>query len=251
MKKPYLLAIIILMITQAAYALHPLNTDDTGTEGKGRWKLQVHGKWEHNEADGVVEDASKTKASVTVGVAENIDIEVGQPYKFKRKDDNGAESKTNGLADTEIEMKWRFYERNRLSFALLPSLTFPAGNDEKGLGAGKVTSGLFLLATRELNPWAFHVNVGYVRNANTADDRTDIWHLSAATEYKVAKGFVIVGETGIQSNEEKASGIYPVYATAGVRFYVVKNIKLDLGLRIGLSKAEPDYTVLPGITFKF
>ena len=252
MNRRSLLAVVItLMIAPGAYALHPLNTDDTGTEGKGRWKLQVLDNLEHNKADGIVAAASKIKTSVTVGVAENIDIEAGQPYKFKREDDNGTVSKTNGIADTAMELKWRFYERNRLSFALRPSLTLPAASDEKGLGTGKVTYGLFLLATRKLEPWAFHVNAGYVGNANTAGDRTDIWNLSAAAEYEVAKGFVMAGEAGIHSNADKASSIHPVYTTAGVRYYLVKNIKLDLGLRIGLNKAEPDYTMLPGITFKF
>ena len=250
-KRSLLTVIVMLMSAPGAYALHPLSTDDTGTEGKGRWKLQVTDKWEHDKTDGIVESASKIKASITVGVTENIDIEVGQPYKFKREDDNGSVSKAGGIADTELELKWRFYERNRLSFALQPSLTLPAGDDEKGLGAGKVTSRLFLLATREFEPWALHVNAGYERNANMADDRTDIWYLSTAAEYKVAKGVVLAGETGIHTNEGKASSIHPVYATAAVLYYPVKNIKLGLGLMIGLNKVESDYTVLPGITFKF
>ena len=251
-KKQFLLVVIIaLLLAPGAYALHPLNTDDTGTEGKGRWKAEVLGKCTHNEADGIVKAVSQIKAVVTIGVAENIDIEAGQPYKFKRTDDNGAVSKTNGIADTAIELKWRFYERNRLSFALRPMLTFPAGNAEKGSSTGKVTSGLFLLATKGLDQWAFHANAGYMRNANTADDRTDIWNLSAAAEYKIAQGLKVAGEAGIYSNNDKASGIQPVYTTAAVLYYPVKNIRLDLGLRIGLNKAEPDYTVLPGIAFKF
>jgi len=251
-KKQFFLAVIVtLLLAPGAYALHPLNTDDTGTEGQGRWKAEVLGKWAHNEINGTVKTASQIKTAITAGITDNIDIEVGQPYKFKREDDNGAVSKVDGIADTEIELKWRFYDRNRLSFALRPALTLPAGDDGKGLGTGKLTYKLFLLATKELEQWAFHVNAGYGKNANTADDRTDIWNFSAAAEYEIAQGFKVAGEAGIYSNNEKASGIQPVYTTAAVLYYPVKHIRLDLGLRLGLNKAEPDYTVIPGIAFKF
>ena len=251
MKKVFLFAFIIMLMHVPAYAFHPLNTDDTGTAGKGHGKVQLLGKFAHNEANDVVESSSKIKASFTYGVAENIDIEVGQPYKFKKEDYNGVVTKTDGIADAEIELKWRFYEHEHLSFALRPSLTLPSGDSDKGLGAGKVTYGLFLLATKEIDQWAFHFNAGYERTANKADDRPNIRHLSAAAEHELGKGFVLAAEIGTHSNEEKASNLYPVYTTAAVLYSPVKNIKFDLGVRLGLNRAEPDYTILPGITVKF
>ena len=250
-KRSLFAAIIALMLAQGAYAFHPLNTDDTGTMGKGNCKSMLTGKYEHNEEAGMVEAVSKIKASVTVGAAGNIDIEVGQPYKFKKEDDNGAATKTNGIADTEVEMKWRFYERGTFSLAVRPSLTLATGSEDKGLGAGKATYGLFLLATKQLEQWAFHVNAGYERLTDEGDERPDIWHYSSAAEYEAGKGFVLIGEAGIHSNEDQTSLIHPVYTTLGLLYKPAMNIKLGLGLRLPLNRAEPDYTLLTGITVYF
>ena len=64
----------------------------------------------------------------------------------------------------------RFYEHADLSLAIKPGLTLPTGDDEKGLGTGKATYRLFFIASQEMDPWAFHLNLGYIRNENTLEE---------------------------------------------------------------------------------
>jgi hypothetical protein len=252
MKQRLLLAALItLMCVSTASAFHPLVTDDTGTEGKGNWKVKINGKYEHDNEGGQEASTTKITTSILYGVTDTVDIEIGQPYKFKREKSNGIVSKSDGLSDTEFELKWRFYERDNLSFALRPSLTLPTGDDKKGLGNGKATYALFLLSTKEIEPWAVHFNVGYERNENRADERLDLWHLSAAAEYEAVKGFKLVGELGIDRNADKASNTHPAYTTVGIIYTLAKNIKVDLGVRLGLNKVTPDYAILPGIKINF
>src|SRR5574341_382428 len=61
----------------------------------------------------------------------------------------------------------------------------PSGDEEKGLGNGKPSYGAFLITTKEAGPWAFHFNVGYVRNeyklqADEDANRKDIWQIGRA-----------------------------------------------------------------------
>ncbi|HUN55298.1 MAG TPA: transporter [Smithella sp.] len=64
--------------------------------------------------------------------------------------------------------------------AFKPGISFPTGDDKRGLGAGALGGHLYLIASQELGPWAFHGNLGYIRNENTIDERKDIWHASFA-----------------------------------------------------------------------
>jgi|GEM_PF-5264623 len=53
------------------------------------------------------------------------------PYQFLEE--------TDGISDISLELKYRFYEKGGLSFALKPRISFPTGDEDKGLGAGETT----------------------------------------------------------------------------------------------------------------
>ena len=255
MKQRLLLTVIFSLIVVAqgggAYAFHPLITDDTSTYPKGHWKAKLTGSYEHDDNESRLISAAKITPALVYGIADTMDIDVGQPYRFTRIEANDRVSENDGIADTEIRLKWRFYDRDGLSFALRPSLTLPIGDEKKGLGKGKATGALFLFATRRMAPLAVHFNMGYERNENKIDARVDLYHVSAAAEYEAAQGFSLVGEVGIDRNIDKYSNTPPAYTTVGVIYLPAKNIILDLGLRVGLNEVAPDYAILPGIVIKF
>ncbi len=251
---PLLTVIFSLVIVMAqpagAHAFHPLITDDTGTYPEGHWKFKLVGKYEHDETETQKLSSTKITLALVYGITDKMDIDIGQPYAFKRKVANEA-TEHAGITDTEIRLKWRFYDRDGLSFALRPSLTLPVGDETKVLGTGKATGALFLFVTKRVAPFAFHFNVGYERNENKIDARLDLYHFSAAAEYEAAKGVSLVGEVGIDRNIDKSSNTPPAYTTVGVIYSPAKKIILDLGLRVGLNKVAPDYAILPGIVIKF
>jgi hypothetical protein len=255
MKQRLLLTVIFSLVVVAqggaAHAFHPLITDDTSTYPKGRWKAKLVGSYEHDDNERRELSVTKITPALVYGITDTMDIDVGQPYRFTRKVANGLVTESDGIADTEIRLKWRFYDRDGLSFALRPSLTLPTGDEKKGLGKGKATGTLFLFATKKIAPLAVHFNMGYERNENKADARVDLYHFSAAAEYEAVKGFKLVGEVGIDRNIDKSSNTHPVYTTVGVIYLPAKNIVLDLGLRVGLNEVAPDYAILPGIVIKF
>lgn len=252
MKKAIIAITIILMAhAQGAQAFFPLKTDDTGTEGTDKGKIKITGSYEHDDSAGQEKSTTKPKAALTYGLSDTVDIGIGQPYKIKRKKITGQVSKSDGIADTEVELKWRCYEQNNLSLALKPSLTLPTGDETKGLGTGRVTAALFLLGTVEAKPWAFHFNAGYEHNENRLTERVALWHLSTAAEYALKKGFRLAGEVGIDRNTDESSSTHPAYSTAGFIYTLAENVNIRLGLRWGLNRTAPDYTVLPGIEMKF
>jgi hypothetical protein len=240
-----------LFLVTDAYAAHPLITDDTGTAGKGNFELEIGAEYGHEDEDGVTDNSTEIVPVITYGIADNLDIELCFPYQYLKTKDAETTITEDGISDVEIDLKWRFYEKDGLSFALRPLISLPTGDEERGLGAGRATYSLLLFATKEIKPWAFDLNLGYKRNENKVDERRDIWHASLASRLEVVKDLAAVADIGVETNPDKNSDAHPAFILGGIIYSTSKNFELDFGVKGGLNKPEADYSILTGITFRF
>lgn len=236
----------------AAWAAHPLITDDAGTLGKGNFQLELNGQYDHEEEDGITAKESQIAAALSYGITDDIDLIVGIPFLWTKEESSLFDSSESGFSDTSLDVKLRFYEKDGLSFAVKPGLSVPTGDDEKGLGAGKVGYHLYLIGTKEAGPWTFMANLGYIRNETDADAvEKNIWHVSAAAAYALNERWKIVTNLGAERNSDTDGNNDPVYALAGVIYSPTEDIDLDLGMKTGLTSSETDWSLMAGTTFRF
>ena len=245
-----------LIIPAASQAAHPLITDDTGTQGKGNFQLELNSQYDSDkeDADGVSvkTTAGQVAAILSYGIVKNVDLVLSLPYQWgKTEEDNTTAYDEKGFSDTVLEVKWRFLEKDGFSLALKPGIRFPTGNDEQGLGAGKVGGHLFLIGTKELGSWAFHTNLAYIRNENKADEQKNIWHASLATTWEVVKDLKLVANIGAERNTDDNATNDPAFLIGGVIYSVMENFDLDCGVKYGLTSSEPDFSLMAGITIRF
>ncbi len=245
-----------LFASTPSWAMHPLITDDTGTQGKGKFQLEKNGQYDYEKEtiSGVrVEEKSALGNTIlTYGIIENVDLILNVPYMWIKVRENGiVTTNAKGFSDATFETKWRFFDKDNLSLALKPGLIIPIGDHEKGLGAGKVGYTAFLIATKEIEPWAFHANLGYKRNESTEDLRSDIWHASVAVVRTLTKSLKLVADIGMETNQEKELTTDPAFILAGAVYSIKEHVDLDLGVKYGLTKPETNYSVLAGITVRF
>lgn len=247
----------VFMVTFVAFfagpasAAIPLITDDTGTQGKGKFQLELFGEYGHNKEEIVTNNNSDFSATLTYGIIDPVDIILTVPYQSWRTDDSASVARGDGISDLAIETKWRFYEKEGFSFALKPGFTIPTGDEEKDLGNGKITYYLFVIASKEMNPWAFHINLAYIRNENREDDRKDIWHASLASTVDVTKNLKLAGDVGVETDPESLSTTPPVYILGGLIYSLRENFDIGLGLKAGLTKPEKAIAVRGGVTWRF
>lgn len=245
----------ILFTFQISFAAHPLITDDTGTQGKGKFHVELNGEFGLERESGMKEETFEISSLLTYGLLDNLDIVLGVPYqsiKTREKGEEGWERRrASGFSDISLEAKWRFYDIEGFSLALKQGITLPTGNERKGLGTGRVAYRFHLIVTKEIGPWAFHGNLGYSRNENEVNERKNLWHTSLAAEVKVVKDLKIVGNIGIQRNPEKESKRHPAFFLGGVIYSIAETIDVDFGVKIGLNKPETDYTLMVGMAFRF
>ena len=259
----------LLSPSALGWAAHPFLTDDTGTQGAGNWQLELQA--ERNQLDrtadagaGPVEQSRRITIFtpvLTYGLLENLDVALGLNHAKHRTTDNGVVvAETDGMADSIVDIKWRFYESGALSLAVKPSVLLPTGDENRGLGTGEPSWGVNFIATYDAKPWSFSGNVAYshVRyklQQDADENRADLWRVSGGLAYAVRDDWRLVGEVGVRTNQAKNDTYLPgtngQFAMLGAIYSPTGKIDLDVGLRKHLNNAELDWTILVGATFRW
>lgn len=244
----------------ASFAAHPLITDDTGTQGKGKFQIEINSEFsrEKETIDGIriKETGGELAAILSYGITDNADFVIGLPYVWTKTKSDGEKDSESGISDVSLELKLRLFEKDGLSLALKPGITLPTGDENKGLGNGRVSYGLTFITTKEIEPWVFHLNLGYTNNEYKLDadkdaNRKGIWHISLASEVEVVKDIKVVANIGAERNPDKSSNTHPAFILGGLIYSITDNFDIDFGIKGGLNKPETDLTFLVGIALRF
>jgi len=244
-KRKHLIFILILFLSRVIVAGHPLRTDDTGTIGKQSLQLELTPEiWKYTD-----DHYFFVPFTSTYGMVENVDIVLTILYSSLYI--SGFKSSLSGVNDVGLEVKWRLAQFEKLSFALKPGLILPVGDYRKALGTGKLGYSLFLIADQDLSTLLLHLNIGYIRNENRLQERTNLWLISIAAEIPVAKSLSLVAEVGASTNNQKTADGHPVFVLAGAIYSIANGIDIDIGLQKGVNKHETDLAILTGLTVVF
>lgn len=256
---PILATLLCLaLLAPPAFAIQPLVTDDAGTEGKGGMLLEFSNElsWDRQTVEGekVRARGNQTAFTFSYGLLDNLDLIFGVPYLHTRAKVAGEVEDEDGPGDLALEVKWRFYEGPLGAFALKPALTFPTGDEHKGLGSGEVSYGLTFIATKEFDPIDLHLNLGYAHqryklSEDRFENRRHIYSASLAAVRALTPDLDLVADIGIESHESKNSDLHPAFGLAGLVYSLADNIDLDCGFKFGLSRPEADYALLVGLTW--
>jgi len=250
-----------LAVPATAHAAHPLVSDDAGTLGASVIQLELGaaGARDRSQAEGVRsrEEASLLVAVFGWGLRDDLDLVVGLPLAWSRSTLDGSGTSTvSGMGDLLLEAKWRFLEAGNLGLALKAGLALPTGDVNRGLGTGRPSFCVALLATRSLGPVTLTLNAAfahdeYARTEDRQGARPDHWHASAALESEVTDGLRLVANLGLETSTDRADHTPPVFALGGVISSVTDRFDVDVGVRVGLTSPEPDLVLLAGLAARF
>ena len=233
----------LLMCLHSAFAAHPLATDDTGTQDAGNQQFEANTDWtRRNGVAGHVADFT-----YTYGLLSNVDVFSDLPVTA---------TSPSGVNDASLGAKWRFYERGATSFAIKPVLLLPTGNQNVGLGTGRSSAAMTLIASIDRAPWAFHGNLGFAVNryalaVDQQENRRLLWRASVAATYNLTQQWRFAADIGIARNQDVGSTINPAYFLTGVIYSPNQNVDLDAGIKFGLNNAEVNRQCGVGLTLRF
>jgi Putative MetA-pathway of phenol degradation len=264
-----LCSVVLVVASEASRAAHPFVTDDAATQRAGKWQLELLAAHDRHDrvadpGEGPVQQRSRTTTFnpvLTYGLLEKLDVALSLNYiRYKISENGPTTDAASGLSDSALEMKWRFYEQGPFSLALKPGLLLPTGDENRGLGTGRTSWNVNLIADYEVERWVLIANVAYARaNFKLPEDeaayRRNLWRVSGGIEYVVLKEMRLVGELGIRTNAARNNPFFPgrtsQFAMLGVIYSPSDKIDLDIGLRKALNRAEADTTILVGATLRW
>lgn len=215
----------------AAHAAHPLLTEDTGTQGKGGWQLEMNVERQHDSGT----RATQWGSTLSYGYAETVDLQVGLPYLAGE-----------GKGDLALDVKWRFWQRDVLSLGLKPGITLPTGREERGLGTGRATVGSLLIFSYEPESWSFHTHAGYRHNRNNIRQHESLKQVSGSIWLKPTAKLKLVSDL---SYDESAGTTLRQYVL-GFIYSVTKDFDIDAGVRRGNAPAV-DRALMAGVTLRW
>ena len=252
MQFPSATILVAMLLPLPLFAAHPLITEDTGTQGKGNFQLELTSEHAYEEEDGTRETTVRTNAVLSYGLRDNADVILTLPHRrISSEAADGSRTVKQGTADIGLDLKWRFYEQENLSFALKPGLTTPTGDETKNLGTGKSTRSLFLVTSYDAAPWEYHLHLGYIHNRNVLGQHESQRHISVAAGRKVSDKLKLAVDYGTDTPTSQASSLNTEFFILGAIYSVRKNLDLDFGAKWGLTPPEADFTWLAGVTFRF
>lgn len=163
MKGTFVFSLLMSLLAGSVCAMHPLITEDAGFLGRGT--RQVETGFEHvRPRAGGNEYSRALGVELAYGVSDSADLLVGVPWQMMR---SGGASES-GHGDMTAEVKFRAAEAAGWTLAFKPGFSLATGDEERGLGAGRAGYWLNLVLSRSAGPMQYHLNAGWLRNANSA-----------------------------------------------------------------------------------
>jgi hypothetical protein len=238
----------LAIATSAAYAGHPMLSEDTGTQGRGNAELELGYAWSRVNATSIF----LFQPQLSYGTSSTFDFIIQPSWTSVAapRSDGETSGREKGLGDTNLDFKWRFYGMAPWSLGVRAGLDVPTAHGHLGLPAHKVAPHGLLVLTADFTPVTLDANLGYSRVPDYLGARPDLLHFSAAATYAANERLFFVLDAAIDSNPDSRQSTPPAVALLGLIYTARPGLDLDVGYRGRLNGAAPIRQWLLGITYR-
>ncbi|MBV8585828.1 MAG: transporter, partial [Verrucomicrobia bacterium] len=212
-----MLLIWSLMFANVVRAGPPFVTDDADTTPVGGWEINLPFTLQRTPG---TTDMQTPLFDLNYGLP-NIQLEFDVPVAVVQ-DDRG---KAAGLGDILLGIKWRFFEDKHSHFQLAtyPQVYAPTGDAKRGLGSGRPTYELPLLAGKGWDKWTLYSGTEYWVQA--APGQKNYWSMGAVLQRDITDRLNLGVE--LFGNTQKQSGARPDVAfNIGGSFRLTEHLNL-------------------------
>jgi len=190
------LCFVIPFVPFSSLAGPPFRTDDPEPVEYKHWEIYFASQYS-NDRNGV--SATAPHAEINYGVAPNFQLHLIVPMEYVKP---AGQPSHYGYGDTELGLKWRFYECEEAKFMVgtFPIVEIPTGDQSMGLGNGDAQVFLPLWLQKGWGPWQTYGGGGYWINPGTGHQ--DFWFLGWQIQREINKNLTLGGEVFHQSASE-------------------------------------------------
>lgn len=234
---------VLSVHVSAAFAGHPMLSEDTGTQGRGNAELELGYEWD--ELSGMA--SLLFQPQLSVGASSTVDLIVQPSWLVTDVEPQG---RVHAFGDTNLDVKWRFYGSAPWSLGIRGGLEVPTAGEGLGLPHHKVAPHAILVATGDYKPFSFDANLGMARLPADAGERADLYHVSVAGLYEQSERVFFIVDTAVDSNPSTTGRNYLKAALVGVIFTAYAGLDIDVGYRTRLDPGGVVHQWLVGFTFR-
>jgi opacity protein-like surface antigen len=233
-----------LAIAGAAQAAHPLQTEDTGTQGVGNVEFENGLSWSRTSGA----RAFAYQPQISCGLTPTFDLIV-QPSWLSIRDEDSTIAQ--GFGDTNLDGKWRFFGDAPLSFAVRAGVTLATSQRQLGIPHGKVATHAELVATFDATPLTVHGNLGLTQNPGGSGERRSVGRVSGALMWAASEKLVLTVDGGAEANSDQTRSSWPATLLAGAIYTIRPGMDVDIGYQSSLRTSLTMREWLVGITYRF
>ena len=238
-----MVAVVVLGSGGWAWAGRPLTVDDADPADSG---------WVEVEAGvAYAKDASTYHGDLplglSVGAGGGWEFGVGAGGQWEKAE---GDSETD-FSDVGLGAKWRIVEAcdGALRLAVIPSVTLPVADEDKGLGSGETDYDLtWAVSFSPSEVVGLHGNAGYAWIGE--DGAGDVVHYGVVMDYAWTERVQGVAELFVE-DERQAGTDTLVMVNAGLRWTASDSLVLDVAGGVPVDGRGPDFTATAGLTFAF
>jgi hypothetical protein len=132
---------------------------DTRLPDKGRVQVTFWGGYWETGFTSVDLEETSAYLDITYGISDNWSVALSPSYYSWSFEPGPSDS---GISDTTLMTTYRFMDEDKSGFdmAVQGNLYIPTGDADKGLGSDRYSSGVTLLASRQIGPFIGVANLG-------------------------------------------------------------------------------------------
>jgi hypothetical protein len=189
--------LVSVIVAAAAEGGPPFVTDDPETPPFHGWEINIPLSLEQETGTSVIE---APVLDINYGLTANIQLMIEFAFLYSTTEETGTE---HGVSDTGIGVKWRFVEEGPKApqIALYPQVVIPTGDRRRGLGEGKASYVLPLVAQKTWGDWTVFANLGGV--VQNEEGARDFWFQGVVVEREITPNL----ELGIEEYGNSASEV--------------------------------------------
>ena len=225
-----------------AIAGHPLGTEDAGTQGRGNVEIEFNLEQRHDN------EGTKTTSPgnrITMGIGRNIDLAVGYAYDFARSKDGET---SRGMGPVEIAVKTAVIEGTDG----IPTLGIKGGFSLPAAEGDQTALHATAIAEWPFEPLTIFVNAGTdvgTRLAGNAEKTTSV-RASTAGSYELGRKWFLLSELLWEKPTSPSAPPTVEWLVGGMK-ETAGSLRVDAGVRWGLTRESPHVTYLVGLTLGF
>lgn len=238
------LPLALALAVPCAFAAHPLQTEDTGTQGAGN--VEIENGFARARFDSTT--LATYQPQVSMGVAPTLDAIVQPSLVWLHAP---AQPAVSGAGDTNIDGKWRFWGSDPWSLAIRAGAQAPTSRKGLGLPHGQWAQHALLVATWDDAPTTVHANLGLTRVPRAAGTRASVAHVSAAVMQALNERVILTVDGGFDQDPDPHRRAWPGSLLAGAIWTARPGLDLDAGWRRSVDARSVNRQWMAGLTYRF